>query len=364
MMLFHLLLFAAVTAINEFCPSIKKSPFLRRDLAKSFNALFRQIESPNLPCIPELTDLNCEEIKSITNKKGRRRNIQKCFAQALSHKKYIGNFKTGEHCFLFFKIRVFIRKNGVRRSKLLTKNLKNRCRVKQTAQPATWTDWTAWSSCSKSCGSGTRLRTRICVEGRCFGNKEEGEICNKEECPSENSAQFWNAQNSESKNFDFISWPNVPKDCKFFEFRDYRGRKLTKNECLAVLDRSANRLYPLNTKECLEKNFYLKDGRQLSSSECIEIVDKREMFIIKSARRILSRDPETKEECLTSDFFYNGNYLSIFECEERFESLKTAAPEIEEDFGIGPRHRQDCEDYEFFVDDKPLSIEECLQLLR
>jgi len=64
---------------------------------------------------------------------------------------------------------------------------------------------------------------------------------------------------------------------------------LTKNECLAVLDRSANRLYPLNTKECLEKNFYLKDGRQLSSSECIEIVDKREMFIIKSARRILSR---------------------------------------------------------------------------
>ncbi|CBY36566.1 unnamed protein product [Oikopleura dioica] len=247
MMLFNLLLFAAVAAINEFCPSIKKSPFFRRDLAKSFNALFRQIESPNLPCIPELNDLNCEEIKSITNKKGRRRNIQKCFAQALSHKKYIGNFKTGEHCFLFFKI---------------------------------------------------------------------------------------------------------------------RGRKLTKNECLAVLDRSANRLYPLNTKECLEKNFYLKDGRQLSSSECIEIVDKREMFIIKSARRILSRDPETKEECLTSDFFYNGNYLSIFECEERFESLKTAAPEIEEDFGIGPRHRQDCEDYEFFVDDKPLSIEECLQLLR
>ncbi|CBY07588.1 unnamed protein product [Oikopleura dioica] len=293
MMLFNLLLFAAVAAINEFCPSIKKSPFFRRDLAKSFNALFRQIESPNLPCIPELNDLNCEEIKSITNKKGRRRNIQKCFAQALSHKKYIGNFKTGEHCFLFFKIR-----------------------------PATWT---AWSSCSKSCGSGTRLRTRIC----------EG-----------------------------VSWPKVPKDCKFFEFRDYRGRKLTKYECLAVLDRSANRLYPLNTKECLEKNFYLKDGRQLSSSECIEIIDKREMFIIKSARRILSRDPETKEECLTSDFFYNGNYLSIFECEERFESLKTAAPEIEEDFGIGPRHRQDCEDYEFFVDDKPLSIEECLQLLR
>ena len=86
-----------------------------------------------------------------------------------------------------------------------------------------------------------------------------------------------------------VSWPNDPKDCKFFEFRDIRGRKLTRTECLAILDRSANRLYPLNTKECLEKNFYLKSGRKLSNSECIEIVDKREMFVIKSARTIVTR---------------------------------------------------------------------------
>ena len=84
---------------------------------------------------------------------------------------------------------------------------------------------------------------------------------------------------------------------------------MTIYECLAILERSANRLYPLNTKECLEKNFYLKDGRQLSNSECIEIVDKREMFVIKSARMILTRGKNyNKPEYLTKQLI---GYLTI-----------------------------------------------------
>ena len=88
-------------------------------------------------------------------------------------------------------------------------------------------------------------------------------------------------------------------------------------------------------------------------------------------------DPESKEECARSDFFFNGKYLSVLECEERIKNLTTSASDIQEDFGFkkmyfkmlifagfGPRHRKDCEDYEFIVDDKVLSVEECLQLLR
>ena len=204
--------------LSEFCPKIKKSPFLRRDLAKSLNALFRQIDSPNLPCIPELHDLTCKEVRTRISKNGKRRNIQKCSALALGHKKYIGNFKTGENCFLFFKIRYFknsfqvdagLKKNSLtclflftkapskdffdslfknfrqkkRRQKVKTSDKKSEEQMSTSRgttvnnnftskndstfrpQNPAWTEWTAWSSCSKSCESGTRIRTRTCEKG-------------------------------------------------------------------------------------------------------------------------------------------------------------------------------------------------------
>jgi complement component 6 len=51
-----------------------------------------------------------------------------------------------------------------------------------------WGDWTDWSTCSKTCNSGLRIRTRKCdsplpssVEGqRCDGNSQEEEVCNSD----------------------------------------------------------------------------------------------------------------------------------------------------------------------------------------
>ena len=53
-----------------------------------------------------------------------------------------------------------------------------------------WLDWEEWSSCSASCGTGTRRRQRICVEGdtnrpKCpKGNKQiEDSECKGPACP-------------------------------------------------------------------------------------------------------------------------------------------------------------------------------------
>ena len=105
------------------------------------------------------------------------------------------------------------------------------------------------------------------------------------------------------------------------------------------------------------EEFLLERRKKMSSSDCIESVDKRQMFIIKSARRVLSRGKmkklqlaiaplvksiiksrfqiqKRKKNARRPIFFYNGKFLSSSECEERFDSLRTPAPEIEEDFGL------------------------------
>jgi len=47
-----------------------------------------------------------------------------------------------------------------------------------------WQLWSTWNRCSKTCGSGTRRRTRSCTNGPgCSGLNEDTEICNATKCP-------------------------------------------------------------------------------------------------------------------------------------------------------------------------------------
>ena len=46
-----------------------------------------------------------------------------------------------------------------------------------------WSEWTGWSSCSKSCGTGLKVRKRKCMEGACRGLSEMPKKCKKKICP-------------------------------------------------------------------------------------------------------------------------------------------------------------------------------------
>ena len=53
-----------------------------------------------------------------------------------------------------------------------------------------WSQWTSWSSCSLTCGGGTRTRTRTCTNptpqgsgADCVGSSLGSEGCNMVECP-------------------------------------------------------------------------------------------------------------------------------------------------------------------------------------
>ncbi|XP_013406580.1 A disintegrin and metalloproteinase with thrombospondin motifs adt-2 [Lingula anatina] len=49
--------------------------------------------------------------------------------------------------------------------------------------PGTWGAWSGWSSCSQTCGGGTRSRSRECGDGSsCSGEASESESCNTETC--------------------------------------------------------------------------------------------------------------------------------------------------------------------------------------
>ncbi|CAG2252706.1 unnamed protein product [Mytilus edulis] len=48
-----------------------------------------------------------------------------------------------------------------------------------------WTNWNQWSSCSVTCGRGTRSRRRQCHSGHCSGERSETRRCNNQECQTE-----------------------------------------------------------------------------------------------------------------------------------------------------------------------------------
>ena len=57
--------------------------------------------------------------------------------------------------------------------------------------PGVWTPWSPWVSCSRSCGGGTRSRTRSCINRSqfsasavCRGPRSRTQRCNINVCPS------------------------------------------------------------------------------------------------------------------------------------------------------------------------------------
>ncbi|GFS05126.1 brain-specific angiogenesis inhibitor 1 [Elysia marginata] len=69
-----------------------------------------------------------------------------------------------------------------------------------------WMDWTPWSSCSVSCGGGTRERSRDCYLGQfgganCTGHDHETSTCNPHNCPVNGKWLQWS------------EWGNCSKEC-------------------------------------------------------------------------------------------------------------------------------------------------------
>ncbi|PAV62373.1 hypothetical protein WR25_23881 [Diploscapter pachys] len=50
-----------------------------------------------------------------------------------------------------------------------------------------WSQWSAWSTCSATCGTGVKRRTRYCRSGNCPGNFKESMICNEGDCQNRNA---------------------------------------------------------------------------------------------------------------------------------------------------------------------------------
>ncbi|XP_062592704.1 uncharacterized protein LOC134254174 [Saccostrea cucullata] len=61
-----------------------------------------------------------------------------------------------------------------------------------------FTDWSVWSTCTVSCGGGTRTRTRTCTNpapenggADCVGDRSQTENCNTQECPIDGGFTEW-----------------------------------------------------------------------------------------------------------------------------------------------------------------------------
>ena len=57
--------------------------------------------------------------------------------------------------------------------------------------------WSAWSSCTKSCGGGTKERSRLCGGQPCSGEKPQIKTCNNIRC-KDGEGNFFNIYNKKS----------------------------------------------------------------------------------------------------------------------------------------------------------------------
>jgi len=54
--------------------------------------------------------------------------------------------------------------------------------------PGVWSAWSSYGACSVSCDIGIHIRTRICLgKGECEGKSKETKVCTNKKCPSKNS---------------------------------------------------------------------------------------------------------------------------------------------------------------------------------
>ncbi|XP_033106624.1 uncharacterized protein LOC117108641 [Anneissia japonica] len=50
-------------------------------------------------------------------------------------------------------------------------------------KPGVWDSWSAWSTCSATCGSGYKQRTRVCPTSDCVGPNSQATSCDLHQCP-------------------------------------------------------------------------------------------------------------------------------------------------------------------------------------
>ncbi|XP_078378395.1 SCO-spondin-like isoform X2 [Oculina patagonica] len=69
-----------------------------------------------------------------------------------------------------------------------------------------WSSWSKWTSCSQSCATGSQERTRTCTNpppsyggNHCLGNAREKQLCNKQACPVHGGWSRWSGWTSCSK---------------------------------------------------------------------------------------------------------------------------------------------------------------------
>ena len=159
------------------------------------NALFRGVQQQNHPCIPEMSNLHCKDLGMVTGKRGKEKMVQQCITQVKTHPTYKGVYdvrdydpteeRGGIKCYFLFKLkqvqfsiftnadfvtpsdwifliscfRTYRRKNGIKRSRLLTKHILNKCQRKDRYRRHFWSVWGRWGQCSKSCGNAVKTRT-------------------------------------------------------------------------------------------------------------------------------------------------------------------------------------------------------------
>ncbi|CAG5077966.1 Oidioi.mRNA.OKI2018_I69.PAR.g8856.t1.cds [Oikopleura dioica] len=169
---------------------------LRREMGRAMNALFRGVQQQNHPCIPEMSNLHCKDLGMVTGKRGREKMVQQCITQVKTHPTYKGVYdvrdydpteeRGGVKCYFLFKLKTYRRKNGIKRSRLLTKHILNKCQRKDRYRRHFWSVWGRWGQCSQSCGNAVKMRTRTCSsgDGGCRGNEFEQKKCPYSPCPT------------------------------------------------------------------------------------------------------------------------------------------------------------------------------------
>ena len=91
------------------------------------------------------------------------------------------------------------------------------------SQDGTWSSWESWGDCSKTCGGGVKIRSRLCGDNAttrmfCLGTNEQMDICNLFPCNGKYSLHisliYKETANSFQCFFMFESIDNV-SDIKF-----------------------------------------------------------------------------------------------------------------------------------------------------
>nr|XP_039261520.1 zinc metalloproteinase nas-36-like [Styela clava] len=87
-----------------------------------------------------------------------------------------------------------------------------------------WGDWGRWTQCDKTCGSGTRLKTRKCKSYFCEGSYKETESCQESQCSSGRDGKLY---------FSFLKCylfykpfnNNLLHSCRFVSKQEYQRYK-------------------------------------------------------------------------------------------------------------------------------------------